>query len=100
MATINDTGLPTLLDQVKRTAPGGAIDRIIEQLTKKNPILEDMVWQEGNLPTGHRFTSRTSLPSVGWRRLNEGMGRAPRIRSTRPVVSSRRCPWSTLRSRS
>lgn len=73
MPVLNTNGLPTLLDQVKRTAPGGAIDRIIEQLTRKNPILEDMVWQEGNLPTGHRFTSRTSLPSVGWRMLNQGI---------------------------
>ncbi len=72
MAVVNNE-LPTLLDQVKRQAPNGAIDRIVEQLTRKNPILEDMVVLEGNLPTGHRVTSRTGLPSVGWRKLNEGV---------------------------
>jgi hypothetical protein len=65
--------LPTLLDKVKRMAPNGAIDNIVEQLTMRNAILEDMVWSEGNLPTGHLFTSRTGLPSVAWRKLNQGV---------------------------
>ncbi|MCE5245315.1 MAG: major capsid protein [Candidatus Polarisedimenticolia bacterium] len=72
MAVIDNT-LPTLLDQARRTDPQGGIAAVVEQLTKRNPLLEDMVFQEGNLPTGHRFVSRTSLPSVAWRRLNEGI---------------------------
>ena len=72
MATIN-TELPTLLDQMKRLDPNGAIAHIVELLQRKNAILEDAVFMEGNLPTGHRFTSRTALPAVGWRRLNEGI---------------------------
>jgi hypothetical protein len=33
----------------------------------------DMVWKEGNLPTGHRTTVRTGLPTVAWRLLNQGV---------------------------
>jgi hypothetical protein len=32
-----------------------------------------MVVQEGNLTTGHRVTTRVGLPSIGWRRYNEGV---------------------------
>lgn len=72
MATINAT-LPTLQDIVSRTKPGGGIDEVVELLTQDNAFLKDMVWQEGNLPTGHQFTSRKSLPSGTWRRYNEGI---------------------------
>lgn len=73
MATLNDNGLPTLLDQAKRTDPSGNIVQIAEVLQQRIPILEDIVFQEGNLTTGHRVSSRTGLPSVGWRRFNEGI---------------------------
>lgn len=72
MATLN-AGDPTLLDMVKRTDPNGAIANIVELLSKKNPILQDAVAKEGNLPTGHRFTARNTLPAVGWRRYNDGI---------------------------
>lgn len=72
MATVGAT-LPTLLDQVKRTDPNGSIARVVEALTKKNPILEDAVFKMGNLETGERVTTRTGLPSISWRRLNEGV---------------------------
>jgi major capsid protein gp7 len=32
-----------------------------------------MVWREGNLPTGHRTTVRTGLPTVAWRLINSGV---------------------------
>jgi hypothetical protein len=72
MATIG-ASLPTLLDEAKRTDPQGNIVSIVELLTRRNPMLEDMVFQEGNLTTGHRVSSRTGLPSLGWRRFNEGV---------------------------
>ena len=34
---------------------------------------DDAVFVEGNLPTGHRTTMRTSLPTVGYRQLNSGV---------------------------
>lgn len=72
MAYVNQSGLPTLLDKVKRTDPDGTIASVVEVLTQRNPILQHASWQEGNLVTGHVFTSRTALPTVAWRKLNEG----------------------------
>jgi len=72
VATIGSTYL-TLADWAKRMAPGGGIDDIIEVLTTSNPILEDAAALEGNLPTGHRSTQRTTLPSGTWRMLNQGV---------------------------
>lgn len=72
MTTLN-ADLPTLTDQAKRMDPNGGIARIVESLSKKNALLEDAVFLEGNLPTGHVFTSRTALPAVGFRRFNEGV---------------------------
>ena len=64
---------PTLLDLTKRLDPAGKIDLIAEMLTQTNGILEDMVWVEGNLPTGHRTTVRTGLPAPTWRKLYGGV---------------------------
>lgn len=72
MATIN-TELPTLLDLQKMRDPDGGIATVVELLQTKTPILQDAVFQEGNLTTGHQYTSRTGLPSVQWRKLNEGV---------------------------
>lgn len=71
MATIG-TKL-TLADWAKRIDPGGKVDKIVEMLNETNEILDDMVWLEGNLPTGHRTTIRTGLPSATWRKLNYGV---------------------------
>lgn len=68
--------LPTLVDLTKRLDPDGKIADIAEWLTQSNPILDDVVWQEGNLPTGERTTIRTELPSVALRALNEGVPRS------------------------
>lgn len=72
MATVNAT-LPTLQDLASRTDPDGGVSAIIEQLSQENAILMDAVWKEGNLPTGHKFTSRKSLPSGTWRMINQGI---------------------------
>ena len=72
MAAIGGTN-PTLLDMVSRTDPDGNIAEVVEALSKRNPVLMDATAQEGNLPTGHRVTIRSGLPTVGWRMLNEGI---------------------------
>lgn len=72
MATLSVTH-PTLLDITKRLDPDGKIDTIVEMLSKTNEILEDMVWLEGNLPTGHRTTIRSGLPAPTWRKLYGGV---------------------------
>lgn len=63
----------TLADVAKRLDPNGKVDKIVELLAQTNPILQDMMFVEGNLPTGHRTTVRTGLPSATWRLLNYGV---------------------------
>ena len=72
MATLGTTAL-TLLDWARRVDPEGKIAKIVEILNDTNEILEDMAWVEGNLPTGHKTTIRSGLPSVAWRLLNYGV---------------------------
>jgi len=67
------TGNLTLADWGKRLDPDGKVPTIIELLMQSNEILDDMVFREGNLPTGHRTTVRTGLPTVAWRLLNQGV---------------------------
>ena len=66
-------GNPTLSDLAKKMDPDNSIATIIEILADTNQILEDMGWVEGNLPTGHKTTVRSGLPSVTWRLLNYGV---------------------------
>ena len=74
----------TLQDFAKRSDPGGKIQGIIELMTQDNPILKDMLWVEGNLPTGHLTTVRTGLPNVTWRKLNYGV--PPSKSSTKQIT--------------
>ncbi|HEX7828644.1 MAG TPA: hypothetical protein VF787_03275 [Thermoanaerobaculia bacterium] len=72
MAAVGSTVL-TLLDFAKGLDPNGRVANVIELLAITNEILIDLPWKEGNLPTGHRTTVRTALPSVTWRLLNNGV---------------------------
>lgn len=72
MAVKGTTAL-TLADWGKRIDSGGKVDTIIELLSQSNPILQDMPFVEGNLPTGHKTTVRSGLPTATWRLLNYGV---------------------------
>jgi len=72
MAVLSVTN-PTLLDLAKRQDPDGAIADIVEILAQTNEVLDDMTWIEGNLPTGHKTTIRTGLPTPTWRKLYGGV---------------------------
>lgn len=72
MATVGGTVL-TLSDFAQRLDPDGSIPDIAEMLNQKNEVLTDMLWVEGNLPTGMRTTQRTGLPNVTYRLLNTGV---------------------------
>lgn len=72
MATLSQNAL-TLADHAKRVDPDGKIPKIVELLSQTNEILDDMLFMEGNLPTGHRVSVRTGLPTVAWRLLNQGV---------------------------
>tara|TARA_R110000772_G_scaffold24886_1_gene65273 strand:- start:183 stop:1181 length:999 start_codon:yes stop_codon:yes gene_type:complete len=72
MAVLSVTN-PTLLDLANATDPKGKIATIVEILNETNEVLDDMVWKEGNLPTGHRTTIRSGLPTPTWRKLYGGV---------------------------
>lgn len=72
MATLV-TKWPTLLDITARMDPNGMLADIGELLSQSNPILDDMPWVEGNRPDGTVHVGRSALPSVGFRRLNQGV---------------------------
>lgn len=70
---MNGSEYPNLVNVTKRTDPDGKVAKIAELLTQYNPVLEDMPVIESNLPTGHRTTVRSDLPTPTWRRLNYGV---------------------------
>lgn len=74
MAVLGNTAL-TLSDWRKRMAPDGSVDFIIEALMNANPIMDDIPWMMGNLPTGNKTTIRTSMPRPSIRRINRGVER-------------------------
>jgi hypothetical protein len=65
--------MPTLIDVAKRKDPDGKPAKVAEMLTQTNEVLNDIGWDEGNLPAGHRVTQRTGLPTVYYRLLNQGV---------------------------
>ncbi len=85
MAAIGNLAL-TLSDHAKRMDPAGGVSTIIELLAQDNAILDDMLWREGNLPTGHQTTVRTGLPTATWRLLNYGV--APSKSTTAKVTDA------------
>jgi hypothetical protein len=72
MAVLGST-LPTLSDIARMMDPNGQPAMVIELLSKMYEINADIGWVQGNLPTGHRTTLRTALPTVSYRRFNEGV---------------------------
>lgn len=72
MSTLG-SGALNLLDWAKRLDPDGKVPEIVEILSQSNDIVKDMPFMEGNLPTGHRTTVRSALPTVYWRLLNQGV---------------------------
>lgn len=74
MATINSTYL-SLADVMKRkdNDKDKKIAKIIEMLAQYNTMIQDAPVMECNNGTKHRTTMRTELPSVAWRKLNEGV---------------------------
>lgn len=72
MSTLGATKY-TLLDHAKRLDPNGKSATIVEMLAQTNAILDHMPFLMGNLPTGHRTTVRTGLPTAIWRKLYQGV---------------------------
>lgn len=70
---------PNLVDWAKSVDPEGNIADIAELLAQCNEVMKDIIWQEGNLPTGHRTSLRVGLPQGTWRSANQG------VASTKPL---------------
>lgn len=68
MATIGAT-YPTLVDKAVTEQD----KMLVEILTQKHPLIEDMMMVECNDGTSHRTRIRTGLPAATWRRLYEGV---------------------------
>lgn len=83
MATLAANYL-TLMDWGKRLDPDGKTAFVVEQLAQKNDVLMDMMFKEGNLPTGEQTTIRTGLPTVYYRLINQG---TPKSKSTTAQVT-------------
>jgi hypothetical protein len=85
MATLT-AAFPTLLDFAKSIDPDGKPARVAEILNQFNEILDDMVWQEGNLPTGHQVTVRKTIGSATFRLFNQGV--VPRVSTTGQITET------------
>jgi hypothetical protein len=83
MATLGQAGKVTLLDIAKAMDPDGRIASVAELLHQTNEVLIDMPWFEGNLPTGHKATVRTGLPTSVWRQMYQGV---PASKSQRALI--------------
>lgn len=83
MATIGAT-VKTMLDWGKEIDPDGKTADIINVLSQTNEVLNDMLFKEGNLPTGEQTTITSGLPSVFWRLMNMG---TPKSKSTHVQIT-------------
>ena len=92
MATIGGNVL-TLADWAKRRDPDGKTSLIVEALSESNMVLEDMMFKEGNLPTGERATIRTGLPDTFYRMMNQGI---PKSKSTTAQITENAAELTAL----
>src|ERR1035437_6557101 len=74
-----NNALPNLIDWSKSVDPDGNVADIAELLAQTNTIIKDCIYQEGNLPMGHRTSIRVGLPQGTWRQSNAG------VPSTKPL---------------
>ena len=67
------TNMMTQIELLKRLDPKGNVANIAEVLNETNEVLDDVVFKEGNLPTGDEQTIRTGLPDVYFKQHNRGI---------------------------
>lgn len=84
MATLS--GALTLADWASRVYADNKMGAIVELLSQENEVLDDMLWIEGNLVTGHKTVVRTGIPQGTWRLLNYGV--QPTKSTTAPVTDT------------
>ena len=74
MATQDATSPQTLKEWANRMAPGKkSLMKIVEALSQKNSILENIIWDEANNGTTNLITQRTYEPQGSERQINKGV---------------------------
>ncbi len=76
------SGAFTLADWKNTVDPNGGPATVAELLSQSNEIYDDMLFMEGNLPTGHQASIRTGLPESIWRKLYQGVPASKSLRAT------------------
>ena len=72
MSTANsNTENYSLQDIMASKDPDGKLSAVVDIITKSNPIMQDIMWQEGLLEEGDRVTLRTKLGNPQWKRYNQ-----------------------------
>ncbi|MES2531930.1 MAG: hypothetical protein V4636_12910 [Pseudomonadota bacterium] len=71
MAATGATNVYDLVSWAKTRDPDSSAALIAELLNQSNEMVQDMVWLEANMPTAHRITQRTALPTTSTRQLND-----------------------------
>lgn len=64
---------PTLMDVARVLDPDGKVAKVVQVMQQYNENLDDVVWIEGNLPTGNQTTIQTSKAVPSLRLLNAGV---------------------------
>jgi hypothetical protein len=67
------SGLPNIVDWARSVSPDGSPAHIAQLLSQCNQMLKDMIWQEANMPLGHKITVGVSLPQGTFRAANIGV---------------------------
>ncbi len=63
-----------LVSWAKMRGPSFQAETVIaELLSQSNEPVTDMLWMQGNLPTGHRITQRIGLPTTYTRQINQAV---------------------------
>ncbi len=60
------------LDLARRMDERGEMLPLVEVVSRLNPFVQDIVWKEGRLVTGDKFSRRTGLPGISKRAFNQG----------------------------
>lgn len=68
-----DTLVRTLAEWGQFFKENGQPHDVIELMDQDNSINDDIPWMEANSEDGHKSVIRTSLPTVYWRRLYQGV---------------------------
>lgn len=95
MAVVNQTYM-TLVDRVKADGYSGKDLPLIEMLSKQSPIIGIAPAFQCNDGTTHKTKMRSTLPQVGWRRLNEGTPESKSRYGHTRDATARLTGWSTV----